>query len=247
MLPKLFFLHFEGTSFVADDDEGQLVAFLIGFLSQTDPDEAYIHFVGVAPAERGSGHRPRAVRALLRRRRARTDARASAASPRRPTRLDRFPRALGFTAERVVRTTTARARIGCSSSSSSADRVRDRRRGRRLPSVGCLTSSSRPSGRHPPATSALDRRRRSSRCSRCSSPQRSAGLVVAERGTIPPDARSLASTSDGMTREEAGGAAPPESRDPDPIRLIGPGASTRSRGAPWAHDRFSTRRSTIAF
>ena len=55
MLPKLFFLHFEGTSFVAEDDEGRLVAFLIGFLSQTDPEEAYIHFVGVAPAQRGSG------------------------------------------------------------------------------------------------------------------------------------------------------------------------------------------------
>ena len=55
MLPKLFFLHFEGTSFVAEDDEGKLVAFLIGFLSQTDPEEAYIHFVGVAPDHRGSG------------------------------------------------------------------------------------------------------------------------------------------------------------------------------------------------
>ena len=55
MLPKLFFLHFEGTSFVAEDDEGKLVAFLIGFLSQTDTDEAYIHFVGVAPEQRGSG------------------------------------------------------------------------------------------------------------------------------------------------------------------------------------------------
>jgi ribosomal protein S18 acetylase RimI-like enzyme len=55
MLPKLFFLHFEGTSFVAEDDEGALVAFLIGFLSQTAADEAYIHFVGVAPGQRGSG------------------------------------------------------------------------------------------------------------------------------------------------------------------------------------------------
>ncbi len=55
MLPKLFFLHFEGTSFVAEDEEGRLVAFLIGFLSQTDPQEAYIHFVGVAPDQRGSG------------------------------------------------------------------------------------------------------------------------------------------------------------------------------------------------
>jgi ribosomal protein S18 acetylase RimI-like enzyme len=55
MLPKLFFLHFEGTSFVAEDEEGKLVAFLIGFVSQTDPEEAYVHFVGVAPEQRGSG------------------------------------------------------------------------------------------------------------------------------------------------------------------------------------------------
>ena len=55
MLPKLFFVHFEGTSFVVDDDEGQLAGFLIGFLSQTEPNEAYIHFVGVAPEYRGEG------------------------------------------------------------------------------------------------------------------------------------------------------------------------------------------------
>jgi ribosomal protein S18 acetylase RimI-like enzyme len=55
MLPKLFFVHFEGTSFVMDDHEGQLAGFLIGFLSQTEPDEAYIHFVGVAPEHRGEG------------------------------------------------------------------------------------------------------------------------------------------------------------------------------------------------
>ena len=55
MLPKLFFLHFEGTSFVAENDDGTLAAFLIGFLSQTDSEEAYIHFVGVAPDHRGSG------------------------------------------------------------------------------------------------------------------------------------------------------------------------------------------------
>lgn len=55
MLPKLFFVHFEGTSFVIDDEDGQLAAFLIGFLSQSDPEEAYIHFVGVAPEHRGEG------------------------------------------------------------------------------------------------------------------------------------------------------------------------------------------------
>jgi ribosomal protein S18 acetylase RimI-like enzyme len=55
ILPKLFFLHFEGTSFVAEREDGALAGFLVGFLSQTDPEEAYVHFIGVAPADRGSG------------------------------------------------------------------------------------------------------------------------------------------------------------------------------------------------
>ena len=55
MLPRLFFVHFEGTSYVVDDEDGQLAAFLIGFLSQTDPEEAYVHFVGIAPERRGEG------------------------------------------------------------------------------------------------------------------------------------------------------------------------------------------------
>jgi ribosomal protein S18 acetylase RimI-like enzyme len=55
ILPRLFFLHFEGTSFVADDDDGELAGFVCGFLSQTDPKEAYIHFVGVSPGRRGEG------------------------------------------------------------------------------------------------------------------------------------------------------------------------------------------------
>jgi ribosomal protein S18 acetylase RimI-like enzyme len=55
MLPKLFFVHFEGTSFVAEDDDGELAGFLVGFLSQTHDAEAYVHFVGVDPRRRGSG------------------------------------------------------------------------------------------------------------------------------------------------------------------------------------------------
>ena len=55
MLPRLFFTHFRGTSFVADDDLGGLSGFLCGFLSQTYPEQAYIHFVGVAPEHRGAG------------------------------------------------------------------------------------------------------------------------------------------------------------------------------------------------
>ena len=54
MLPKLFFVHFRDTSFVAEED-GELAGFLCGFRSQTHSDEAYVHFVGVAPSRRGSG------------------------------------------------------------------------------------------------------------------------------------------------------------------------------------------------
>jgi ribosomal protein S18 acetylase RimI-like enzyme len=54
MLPKLFFVHFADTSFVAED-ERSLAGFLVGFRSQTHEDEAYVHFVGIDPAHRGSG------------------------------------------------------------------------------------------------------------------------------------------------------------------------------------------------
>jgi ribosomal protein S18 acetylase RimI-like enzyme len=54
MLPKLFFVHFRDTSFVAEED-GRVVGFLCGFRSQTYEDEAYIHFVGVDPSVRGAG------------------------------------------------------------------------------------------------------------------------------------------------------------------------------------------------
>ncbi|MFJ5624611.1 GNAT family N-acetyltransferase [Peribacillus loiseleuriae] len=48
MLPKLFFDHFTNTSFI-DEKEGKLVGFIIGILSQSHSNEAYIHFVGVHP------------------------------------------------------------------------------------------------------------------------------------------------------------------------------------------------------
>jgi ribosomal protein S18 acetylase RimI-like enzyme len=54
MLPKLFFVHFRDTSFVAEVD-GELAGFLCGFRSQTYDDESYVHFVGVDPGRRGSG------------------------------------------------------------------------------------------------------------------------------------------------------------------------------------------------
>jgi ribosomal protein S18 acetylase RimI-like enzyme len=54
MLHRLFFIHFRETSFVVEE-EGKPVGFLVGFLSQTFPDEAYIHFVGVHPERRKAG------------------------------------------------------------------------------------------------------------------------------------------------------------------------------------------------
>ncbi len=54
LVPALFLEHFADTSLIAEDDRG-LAGFLIGFLSQTHPDEAYIHFAGVRPDLRGSG------------------------------------------------------------------------------------------------------------------------------------------------------------------------------------------------
>ena len=46
--------HFADTSLIAED-EASLAGFLVGFLSQTHADEAYIHFVGVRPDLRGTG------------------------------------------------------------------------------------------------------------------------------------------------------------------------------------------------
>lgn len=54
LLPRLFFEHFQSTSFIVEDNK-VLSAFLIGFVSQTDPNEAYIHFVGVNPKHRKNG------------------------------------------------------------------------------------------------------------------------------------------------------------------------------------------------
>ena len=54
MLPRLFLDHFHATSLIAERD-GELLGFLIGFHSASAPHRAYIHFVGVAPAARGTG------------------------------------------------------------------------------------------------------------------------------------------------------------------------------------------------
>lgn len=54
MLPRLFFVHFRNTSLVVELDNAP-VAFLCGFISQANPKQAYIHFVGVNPKYRHQG------------------------------------------------------------------------------------------------------------------------------------------------------------------------------------------------
>jgi ribosomal protein S18 acetylase RimI-like enzyme len=98
MLPKLFFVHFRDTSFVAEED-GRLAGFLCGFRSQTFDDEAYIHFVGVDPAQRGSGLGRELYERFFEAVRPRTVVRA-VTSPVNESSVA-FHRALGFEVERV--------------------------------------------------------------------------------------------------------------------------------------------------
>ncbi|MFI9047785.1 GNAT family N-acetyltransferase [Streptomyces sp. NPDC053427] len=55
LVPRLFLQHFAETSCLVERADGTLHAFLIGFLSQTEPKAAYIHFVGVHPEGQRSG------------------------------------------------------------------------------------------------------------------------------------------------------------------------------------------------
>ncbi|HET6600412.1 MAG TPA: GNAT family N-acetyltransferase [Gaiella sp.] len=102
MLPQLFFVHFEGTSYVADDEDGQLAAFLIGFLSQTDPDEAYIHFVGVSPEHRGGGLGRQLYERFFDDARAAGRTRVRCVTSPANAGSVAFHEALGFTSERVA-------------------------------------------------------------------------------------------------------------------------------------------------
>jgi GNAT superfamily N-acetyltransferase len=54
MLPKLFLNHFNDTSFVIEK-KGQMIGFLIGFMSPALQNEAYVHFMGIHPDFRKKG------------------------------------------------------------------------------------------------------------------------------------------------------------------------------------------------
>jgi ribosomal protein S18 acetylase RimI-like enzyme len=99
LLPRLFFEHFRETSFVAEAD-GEVVGFLNGFLSQTWPDEAYIHFVGVRPDRRGGGLARELYERFFAVARANGRARVRCVTAPVNDGSIAFHRALGFTVER---------------------------------------------------------------------------------------------------------------------------------------------------
>jgi ribosomal protein S18 acetylase RimI-like enzyme len=98
MLPKLFFVHFRDTSFVAEE-AGELAGFICGFRSQTYADEAYVHFVGVDPGRRTSGLGRALYERFFEAVAPRTVVRAVTAPVN--NRSVAFHRAMGFQVERV--------------------------------------------------------------------------------------------------------------------------------------------------
>ena len=55
MLPKLWFKDFASTSFVIRGNDSRPIAFLVGYVSQTDKAKSYVHFIGVDPEYRTEG------------------------------------------------------------------------------------------------------------------------------------------------------------------------------------------------
>lgn len=76
LLPRFWFEHFAGTSWIAHEADGRIVGFIVAFVSQDDPSTGYVHLVAADPnrRQRGIGRalydrviddlRPRGVRRL---------------------------------------------------------------------------------------------------------------------------------------------------------------------------------------
>lgn len=55
LLPRLWFDHFAGTSWIAEDGDGRLAGFLVGFVSPDQPTVGYVHMIATSPNVRGRG------------------------------------------------------------------------------------------------------------------------------------------------------------------------------------------------
>ena len=55
LLPRLWFQHFTGTSWIAETEDGRMAGFLVGFVSPDHPDTGYVHMIGADPNLRRRG------------------------------------------------------------------------------------------------------------------------------------------------------------------------------------------------
>jgi ribosomal protein S18 acetylase RimI-like enzyme len=55
LLPRLWFQHFTGTSWIAEDETGRLAGFIVAFIGQDDPTTGYVHMVAADPNHRRAG------------------------------------------------------------------------------------------------------------------------------------------------------------------------------------------------
>lgn len=101
LLPRLYFQHFTSTSFLVEHDGEAMAAFLVGFLSQTEPETAYVHFVGVDPALHGQGIGRALYRAFFRLARAHGRRYVHCVTSPQNTASQAFHAKLGFSASPV--------------------------------------------------------------------------------------------------------------------------------------------------
>jgi ribosomal protein S18 acetylase RimI-like enzyme len=55
LLPRLWFQHFTGTSWVLETADGRLVGFVVAFIGADDPSIGYVHMIAVDPNRRRAG------------------------------------------------------------------------------------------------------------------------------------------------------------------------------------------------
>ena len=55
LLPRLWFQHFTGTSWVAETPDGRLAGFVVAFISPDDPTTGYVHMIARRPEPAAPG------------------------------------------------------------------------------------------------------------------------------------------------------------------------------------------------
>ena len=55
LLPRLWFQHFTGTSWILETDAGRPAGFIVAFISPDDPTTGYVHMIAADPNHRRAG------------------------------------------------------------------------------------------------------------------------------------------------------------------------------------------------